>query len=54
VGRERLVISHCGSHNKTCIKSGSRTEKGWEALDYTDVFTMVHQISIAISRQLWI
>jgi len=32
VGRERLVISHCGSHNKTCIKSGSRTEKGWEAL----------------------
>jgi len=29
---DRLVISHCGSHNKTCIKSGSRTEKGWEAL----------------------
>jgi len=34
VGRERLVISHCGSHNKTCIESGSRTEKGWEALIY--------------------
>jgi len=32
LGRERLVISHCGSHNKNCIKSGSQTEKGWEAL----------------------
>jgi len=32
VGREHLVISHCGLHNKACIKSGSRTEKGWEAL----------------------
>jgi len=32
VGRECLVISHCGSHIKTCIKSGSRTEKGCEAL----------------------